>query len=839
MALLVDAQARRSALQFAAQRPVEGFNPGFAARFEADRQAMVNFSNIDAERTARMAAVDPFIKQFKDASGQDLSNWGSAALNEQAYGMLQEQAKRQFEVWKTQNPDSQLTFPDDERIKRDSDAFMLRSRQQSQRLSERSNSFGSGLGGFLGTAVGAMQDPMNLLSLGLGGGSQGVVKLALTEGAIAGGSEALIQTATLDRKKRVDPSFTTDEATSEIAAAAFGGVVLGAGPKAIANLWHKARTGTWPRHVRDAANVVSREAAVPPSRIGKSAGASAAHRGALEKAADDLARGKSVELPPDLFMKAGARPGRVYDADGRSVGVEYQVVEADTLVTSHDENLVTNPAFPPELQPRDRSRAISRDQINSIARNLQPERLGPSTDAGNGAPIVGADGIVESGNGRVLAMRQAYGENGIPAENYRNFLKAQGFELEGFNRPVMIARRITALEDADRVGFVTAANRATAMRLGTVEQARSDARFIDDAMLERLAVGKVDAASNRGFVSGFMAKLPRAEQGSLVDKSGALSLEGERRVHAALMARAYDEPAFLARALEDTDSNIKGLAGALADASPKWVRMRDAVASGAVPQGMDLTQDVMDAMRVVMKARDEGVAVRDLVNQAEMFGGLSETGKIVARAMFNSDMTRGASRAKVAKFLGDYADEAMKNTADDRLFGEALGAGDVLKTALNKAERADLLAEAERRLTPENIDKMAASDETVDAVIMEANRLREQALVNKADSPKIDLGDGAGERSLDDVFDEADDEIAAAKDIEACSTGAGTAQPAGNGDVARALAAPRKVTFDADGNVTGFETDLSGSGGNTRSALSGNRRLVKDMQGNITGDETA
>src|SRR5574340_1001669 len=87
-----------------------------------------------------------------------------------------------------------------------------------------------------------------------------------------------------------------------------------------------------------------------------------------------LARNKAAA------MEANARPGRVYDADGRSVGVRYEVVEADALITSHNSDLGPNPAFPPELQPRDRTRAMSQEQIAGIAANLQPERLGFSTD---------------------------------------------------------------------------------------------------------------------------------------------------------------------------------------------------------------------------------------------------------------------------------------------------------------------------------------------------------------------------------------------------------------------------------------------------------------------------
>ena len=58
----------------------------------------------------------------------------------------------------------------------------------------------------------------------------------------------------------------------------------------------------------------------------------------------------------------------------------------------------------------------------------------------------------------------------------------------------------------------------------------------------------------------------------------------------------------------------------------------------------------------------------------------------------------------------------------------------------------------------------------LDAVIQEANRLR-------AENPDIKVLDEDGvERSLDDVFDEADEEIAAAADLEACALGRSTEQ---------------------------------------------------------------
>ncbi|WP_259667253.1 hypothetical protein [Rhizobium lentis] len=458
-------------------------------------------------------------------------------------------------------------------------------------------------------------------------------------------------------------------------------------------------------------------------------------------------------------MQQNVRPGRVYDADGRSVGVRYEVVDAANLITSNRDDLTINPDFPQELQPRDRTRALSQDQIAGIAANLQPERLGFSTDAGSGAPVVGPDGLVESGNGRVLALRRAFQQDGPQAQSYRNFLRAQNFDIEGIDNPVLIARRVTDLED--RVGFVTAANRSTAMKLGAAEQAIADGRLIDGPMLDRFEGGDVRAAGNAPFTREFMSKLPRAEQGSLIDKDGFLSQEGERRLTAALMGRAYSEPTLLGRTLEDTDNNIKAIGGALADAAGPWAKMRDAVARGEIPAGMDVTQDLMDAVSLVMRARDEGSTVSNLVNQAEMFGGPGELAKILARAMFSdADLKRPVGRARLSAFLRDFADEAMKNDAGPRLFGDALQASDILKSSLDRVGRQDLMRVAEDRLTPDAIERLENDLDVTEAAIMDAERLladREEELGRqRAAQRRMEAEDAFHRdlpvRSLDDLY---------------------------------------------------------------------------------------
>ena len=86
----------------------------------------------------------------------------------------------------------------------------------------------------------------------------------------------------------------------------------------------------------------------------------------------------------------------------------YRVVDLDDVIPSHTDTLTPNPDYLQELQPRLRDRAASRIQIENIARNLNPRALlQDSSFIDTGPMIVDSDLMVESGNGRVLALRKA------------------------------------------------------------------------------------------------------------------------------------------------------------------------------------------------------------------------------------------------------------------------------------------------------------------------------------------------------------------------------------------------------------------------------------------------
>ena len=75
---------------------------------------------------------------------------------------------------------------------------------------------------------------------------------------------------------------------------------------------------------------------------------------------------------------------------GTNIEVRYRAVEVNDLITSTNDNGSPNPAYPQELQPRQRDRMASFRQVTTIACTLDPELVAESKLASDGAPIVWA-----------------------------------------------------------------------------------------------------------------------------------------------------------------------------------------------------------------------------------------------------------------------------------------------------------------------------------------------------------------------------------------------------------------------------------------------------------------
>jgi predicted ABC-type ATPase len=164
---------------------------------------------------------------------------------------------------------------------------------------------------------------------------------------------------------------------------------------------HDPRVAQWALF----SNAVARGQAPRPVAAGRNEAAPqllgdrGAQRGGGDTGAARTDRGEGAQAPGHSLDR-----GVAHTTSGTRLQVRYRVVDAGDLVASHNLDLSENPAFPRDLQPRERGRAAGGEQVQKIAAELNPELLAHSPLASEGAPIVGPDLVVESGNGRISAI---------------------------------------------------------------------------------------------------------------------------------------------------------------------------------------------------------------------------------------------------------------------------------------------------------------------------------------------------------------------------------------------------------------------------------------------------
>jgi N12 class adenine-specific DNA methylase len=359
----------------------------------------------------------------------------------------------------------------------------------------------------------------------------------------------------------------------------------------------------------------------------------------------------------------------------REVPVRYAVAELSDLTVSNDQDGRINPDFPADRQPRDRSRAASQAQVAEIAGRLNPRLLARSPKASDGAPIIAPDGVVESGNGRTLALQQAYAENGERAQSYRDMLAREGFNIEGMSQPVLVRVRDGSMGEDDVRQFIREANQRETAAMSPTENASADAQAITPDMLGLYSAGDIDAASNRRFVQSFVgANIPTAEQGTYLRKSGAPAAQLSQRIEAALLVRAYGWHPFVETIVEASSSNIRTIGGALTDVAVDFARLKDAVAEGAVAPEMDISPNLAEAVEIINQARQDEKPVALYVRHVDAFRGaqLNPVTEAALRLFFsNADFTKPVGRKRLADSLRAFVREAMSGGATDSLFGDS------------------------------------------------------------------------------------------------------------------------------------------------------------------------
>ena len=352
----------------------------------------------------------------------------------------------------------------------------------------------------------------------------------------------------------------------------------------------------------------------------------------------------------------------------RAYRMRYRLVDLDELVPSNLDNGAINRAYDAALQPRQRDRIASQVQIAQVARSLTPDAL--LTDfkqLDKGTPIIGGEDMcVESGNGRVLALRKA--RETFPArwDAYQNQLRdvvgsfgIAPTELAGMRSPILVRERV---DRVDRAAFAREANAPPVLQMSTLEHVRVDARRLTDDTLLRLSVRddqSIDLAlrsrGNQSFVRDFIQTLAENERATLMRADGTLNQQGIWRIKAALFTRVFpgDAGQRLAETFcESLDGTTKHFEQAVAGTLPALVRAHSRISSGQRSAELDLSADIAVSLDMLARLREQELPVGVYLEQSTLF----------ARELtpFQETMLRhfdsiGRSPKVIRSFLSAYA----------------------------------------------------------------------------------------------------------------------------------------------------------------------------------------
>jgi hypothetical protein len=396
------------------------------------------------------------------------------------------------------------------------------------------------------------------------------------------------------------------------------------------------------------------------------AGSSDANAGAKPASQYRQGRGPRQEVASVASAPAGRLTSALTEA-GTEIKTRYRLMEAGDLVTSHDNALRANPAYDQVLQPRDRARQASEDQIARIANDIRPELLGESPKASEGAPIIGGDAQVESGNARTIALRRAYDAGN--AKRYRLWLidSAEDFgltaeQVRGLKQPVLVRQ---GLGDYDRAEFARQANESTVAEMSATERARADARSMND--LEGLnfdEAGNIDTSQSADWLRSYIQNtIGPNKRGEVMTADGSLSQSGNTRIRNAVLMKAYNDTALVERVAESLDPGTKNVLNGLSRAAPDVAKLQDMAAAGA-REAPTWVPDLVDAVRRFSDAREAGQSVQQYLGQGSLLGG--EASPAVAALMQQIEAFSRAPR-RLADHIRALVRESMKDPRQGEL----------------------------------------------------------------------------------------------------------------------------------------------------------------------------
>jgi len=364
------------------------------------------------------------------------------------------------------------------------------------------------------------------------------------------------------------------------------------------------------------------------------------------------------------------------------------------------------------IQNRDRTKPASIQQMMSIARQPDYNRLSVSRDFGAGAPVVISDVQIDNsqlgrvdvvsasdgtkipvqyavldareitpsnradgttvqqyadpafegirpvaGNGRIAGLQELY-RSGPYTDYVRSMLEdqAHGIEssvIDAMEQPVLVRIMPKSSLTPD---IADKSNVGGQLGMSPTEQAKIDMGRFDLQGIDFLTDGSPTIASLRQFV----AAMPKEEQAQLMNRQGQPTPLAQTRLANALFARAYENDALIDLYAETTDPEALQILRGMAIAAPAMSNLQNA-------GDYDVRNYVTKAAELAVNARRQGKDLGEYIDQGDIDMD-PLTREVVSMFAANKNAPRriGDSLIELAAEANKAAQQA---TAEPDMFG--------------------------------------------------------------------------------------------------------------------------------------------------------------------------
>jgi hypothetical protein len=376
--------------------------------------------------------------------------------------------------------------------------------------------------------------------------------------------------------------------------------------------------------------------------------------------------------PEPMTRVENGRTAMLELPDGRSLPVQYRMVEASELTPSHDARRFfrKNPAGDANERPyEDREQGgPSRDAVTRIAENPKPHLILTDTPtATDGPPIVDHKGRVLGGNARTMAMQLAYDQIPSSAEKYRAAMleAAPRFGIDvakamEFRQPVIV--RALSESDAGGPGEMSRIlNQSHTAGRTAVADAISRGKLIDSDTASLITAAIEDRTLSEALASDatsakVVAALVQSGAWSKADlaaymEGGSLNREGKLVIERSLLGSILPDVAALSEATPSTRQ-------LLIRAAAPMIRLRKAMSKADSDVSFDAT--LTGAMEVMAKRRAMGAKTVDEL----MAETLAPEGALAdPRAVALAKALDGAKPTEFAETMNRVADAVVEAQA--------------------------------------------------------------------------------------------------------------------------------------------------------------------------------